>query len=203
MKPITWKGKTQKLVRWAEELGIDIKTLYNRLDSGWEIDRAFSTPVRRQQVGACSNHPDRPIRTNGLCASCYGAFLYNKASPEKQAAIRKRQQAAGAKLYASYDKEAHAYNQRERRYKHRYGITIAEYNDRLAKQHNKCAICCEVEHTEKARLYVDHDHSTNIVRALLCPRCNTAMGIIDKGDTFLKKCIAYAEKYRPKEKSND
>ena len=196
MQPITWKGKTQKLARWAEEIGINVKTLYYRIDSGWSIDKALSTPLRKKDIGLCINHPDRPIETNGLCASCYIKSLYDAYSPEKKEILRGRRLASNAKRYATLDKTELAHNQRERRYKHRYGITIAEYNTRLAEQNNKCAICCEVEYTEEARLYVDHDHSTNVVRALLCPRCNTAMGIIDKGEAFMKKCVAYAEKYK-------
>jgi hypothetical protein len=44
---ITYKGKTQNIKRWAEELGIYYPTLCQRLRvSKWSVDRAFTTPVK-------------------------------------------------------------------------------------------------------------------------------------------------------------
>lgn len=46
---VTYKGKTQSLIAWAEELGIPIKTLKDRFRSRtkhrWTVERAFETPV--------------------------------------------------------------------------------------------------------------------------------------------------------------
>lgn len=44
---ITFSGKTQCLVEWAEELGIRKTTLHERLRRGWPIERAFTTKVRK------------------------------------------------------------------------------------------------------------------------------------------------------------
>ena len=41
----TYKGKTQNLQDWANELGIQRLTLYGRLKSGMSIEEAFETPV--------------------------------------------------------------------------------------------------------------------------------------------------------------
>lgn len=41
---IMWKDKTQTLIEWAEELGFPYTTLYFRIQRGWTIDRAFTTP---------------------------------------------------------------------------------------------------------------------------------------------------------------
>lgn len=46
-RPIEWEGRTQNLKQWAKELGIPRDTLARRLDSGWELDRAMTTPVGR------------------------------------------------------------------------------------------------------------------------------------------------------------
>jgi hypothetical protein len=43
---IEWAGKSQTLIEWSEELGIPRDTLAWRLDHGWSIDRAMTTPVR-------------------------------------------------------------------------------------------------------------------------------------------------------------
>lgn len=54
-------------------------------------------------------------------------------------------------------------------------IGVAEYDDMLAKQKGKCAIClCEPRET--VALAIDHDHDTGVVRGLLCTVCNWALG---------------------------
>jgi hypothetical protein len=50
------------------------------------------------------------------------------------------------------------------------GVTDAEYRRLLDAQDGHCALCDNEPRTR--RLYVDHDHRTGKVRALLCFRCN-------------------------------
>lgn len=72
---------------------------------------------------------------------------------------------------------------RERHLKHRYGITLAEYNAMLAAQDGKCAIC---QRTTDGDMYVrkgatfcvDHNHDSGKVRGLLCHDCNLAVGYV-------------------------
>ena len=43
---ITYNGKTQTLLEWVEELGLDYKRVHNRLFKlGWTFERAITTPV--------------------------------------------------------------------------------------------------------------------------------------------------------------
>ena len=53
------------------------------------------------------------------------------------------------------------------------GLTIEQYEDRLAKQGGHCSLCPATPKTR--RLNVDHDHKTGAVRALLCNRCNRGL----------------------------
>ncbi len=41
-------GRKQTVMEWAHETGISHKTLYDRLKSGWPVDRALTEPVRRR-----------------------------------------------------------------------------------------------------------------------------------------------------------
>lgn len=43
-KYLTWNGKTQCLSAWAEEVGLERHTLKSRINSGWTLDRALTTP---------------------------------------------------------------------------------------------------------------------------------------------------------------
>lgn len=65
--------------------------------------------------------------------------------------------------------------------KHRYGITLAEYNQLLTQQGGVCGVCGEPPgdgqpHHWKNKLAVDHCHDTGKVRGLLCNDCNAGIG---------------------------
>ena|SRR5215472_2255923 len=78
----------------------------------------------------------------------------------------------------------------------KYYITIEDYEEMLVRQNNKCAICEQV-HVEapRKRLHVDHCHTTNRVRALLCHNCNNLLGKAKDSTEILHRAIAYLERY--------
>lgn len=45
---ITFNGKTQTMVEWAEEIGLEYSILWNRIHRGWSIERAFIEPGCRK-----------------------------------------------------------------------------------------------------------------------------------------------------------
>lgn len=71
-----------------------------------------------------------------------------------------------------------------------YGITFEEYVEIYKKQNGVCAICKKECKTRKS-LSVDHDHSTNAVRGLLCNRCNRAIGMFEDSKELLESAIKY------------
>lgn len=77
--------------------------------------------------------------------------------------------------------------------KHRYGITLEEYEVLLESQNFKCKICGSKENTQGWRLAVDHCHKTGRVRGLLCHNCNRALGLFKDNAENLKKAIWYVE----------
>lgn len=48
---ITHNGKTQSVVEWAEETGIRAGTIYNRLNSGWSVEKTLTTEVSYANCG--------------------------------------------------------------------------------------------------------------------------------------------------------
>ena len=82
--------------------------------------------------------------------------------------------------------------------KRRYGMTYDDKRHRYAEQNEKCAIC-----TKKIGFkisFIDHNHETGEVRGLLCPTCNTYLGILDDGRDLTKLLwpFAYIAKSLPK-----
>jgi hypothetical protein len=63
---------------------------------------------------------------------------------------------------------------RERQLFTRYGMVLEDYDALLRLQGGLCAIC-----RERPAIYVDHNHTTGAVRYILCPACNTLVGLIE------------------------
>jgi len=139
-------------------------------------------------------HPDR-------------AKAHDKKSRERK--LLKRQTPEGREAYRAYER-AYAkkykllnpekvrekqtrHNRktwRKRQLKHLYGLTPEQYAIRLHEQGNRCALCRE-PFEGRRRPHIDHCHTTNVIRGILCQFCNFGLGqFFDKPD-LLQAAIAY------------
>lgn len=67
----------------------------------------------------------------------------------------------------------------------KYGLTPEQYLEILAFQEGRCAICKRWPRSR--RLNVDHEHSTGIVRGLLCWDCNKTLAWYkDEAEAFIR-----------------
>lgn len=73
-----------------------------------------------------------------------------------------------------------------------YGITLAQYNTLHTRQNGVCALCGKPPKS-KRRLSVDHCHETGKIRGLLCPPCNTSLGVLGDTPEAFKRVLAYLE----------
>jgi hypothetical protein len=48
---ITWNDETKTLAEWSEIVGIKKTTLKERLNAGWDVEAALTTPVKRRTRG--------------------------------------------------------------------------------------------------------------------------------------------------------
>jgi Recombination endonuclease VII len=74
-----------------------------------------------------------------------------------------------------------------------YGLTMEDYDRMLARQQGACAIC---KRKTLQRLCVDHCHLTNMVRGLLCRRCNVGLGHFEDDARLLHEAATYVEVWR-------
>jgi hypothetical protein len=72
------------------------------------------------------------------------------------------------------------------------------YRSRIVSQQGACAVC-----GEKARLVIDHDHVTGMMRGLLCYKHNTALGLFDDSPQMLQNAIEYLKLHQPIEYKRD
>ena len=91
---------------------------------------------------------------------------------------------AYAKARARRIREADPLRPKADTIKHRYGITLADYEVLLVNQLGVCAICRLPESVlsyktkQPYKLAVDHCHATGKIRGLLCQRCNKGLGLL-------------------------
>jgi len=78
---------------------------------------------------------------------------------------------------------------RWREFERKYGLTREGYGALEASQGGACAICSRP--LRDARVHVDHDHSTGVVRGLLCQRCNQAIGLLGDSAAVAANAAAY------------
>lgn len=85
----------------------------------------------------------------------------------------------------------------------RYGITLEQYQLMLKEQNGHCAICPATPE-QVGTLCVDHDHGCcpgektcgNCLRGLLCPACNTAIGLLNDDVIRIQSAAFYLTNYK-------
>lgn len=128
---------------------------------------------------------------------------HNPPNPEKRREISRRWNLRNPEKYLktaceSSRKYRSKYPERVRKtrkhatLKYKYGLTLEAYEALLQRQRGRCAVCVE----KMSRPCVDHDHTTGVVREILCPLCNMILGSSRENKKILRAAIAYLEKHK-------
>lgn len=78
-------------------------------------------------------------------------------------------------------------------YKATYGISVDDYERMLEEQFFECPICGKDVDDEGSMFSVDHNHTTGVIRGLLCRQCNRALGMFSDSADVLRRAITYLE----------
>lgn len=85
----------------------------------------------------------------------------------------------------------------------KYGISLLEYQQLLAAQGAKCAICERAEQSVRQgrsfRLAVDHCHTTGKIRGLLCANCNRGVGLLGDDPEACDRAAEYLRRTRKRD----
>jgi len=169
-----------------------------------------TVPNGRTFCGICNTNRARAARrrhpeANRAASRKYRATHPQTFTPEQREAKRVQERERYARkvgrpvkpVWGHFRKDPQSYHLRWLLEK-RYGITLEQYNEMVALQGGRCAICNKVpagtSHTSR-RLAVDHDHATNAVRGLLCSTCNTTIGMIEDSPSILDRMRRYLGKH--------
>lgn len=97
--------------------------------------------------------------------------------------------------YKTHSKEYQNEANRKRYLKMHYGLTPKEVDMMLEKVEYKCEIC-KKSFKDNGKYNIDHCHSTNKVRGILCTKCNTGLGQFEDNTENMYKAIEYLLKHQ-------
>lgn len=137
---------------------------------------------------------DRKAKAKGMCGMHY--LRWDRArDPEryreydrKHKAENKEKLRKRAKAAYDADPERHIQYARRSIIKRKYGLTLEDYEARLAEG---CSICGE----HGPRMAMDHCHATGKVREPLCANCNNGLGRFFDKPELLRAAADYLEKH--------
>lgn len=126
-----------------------------------------------------------------VCNSAISNQWHRKRAEDPEYRERKNQRARdwraanqGEQLTRAYK----GYNLRQL-----YGITFEHFEEMLAAQGGRCAICSE-RFRSGFTTHVDHDHATGRVRGILCDACNNGLGRFRDNPEVLQRAARYLER---------
>lgn len=137
------------------------------------------------------------------CKACLNEYAKERraSNPEKFKAYdrewrtrtpeRHAKQMTSAQRWRERNPEMYRASLRHNRVQRKFGITLRQYEERLAAQNGECSICG----TQEDVMYLDHDHSTGALRDFLCSRCNIGLGQFRDNPELLIQAAAYLERH--------
>ena len=150
-----------------------------KIGSAYKTRCTDCTRIKETTVNCVKCGKVRDGSHRNYCRICYREYskVWSKNNPEKVRAKNRRNDL-----------------------KRQYNISPERWAELLSAQDNKCAICGGTEENVR-RFHVDHDRTCCIgnsscgkcVRALLCVRCNVALGMVNDNTNTLKLMISYLE----------
>lgn len=143
-------------------------------------------------------HEKGPTRQR--CDECR-ARRKSETDRAKSARYRERDPERAREQYNRYNRKRLAdpeflRKKREDHDRRVYGIEPEHLQAMRDSQGDRCAICKGERCGPGDRLHVDHDHVTGKVRALLCSRCNTMIGLAGDDPARLSAAAAYIRRHR-------
>lgn len=136
----------------------------------------------------------------GKCSGKKSVFLFSRSTrmSDGRAGYCKSCMQGYMSRYSKYRTEWNQRNwssvttkAREAHLRRAYGMKPEDFDGMLLRQSGRCAICNE----PMRRVDIDHNHTTGVVRELLCHMCNVALGAVRERADTLTSMLRYVEKH--------
>lgn len=123
-------------------------------------------------------------------------FMTNKKVPSGLSSWCRQCNRAHVKEWNEKNPEKRSEGIRRSKLKRAYGITPEEWEELFDSQGRVCAICMSSKSGfSPSNFHVDHCHTTNVVRGILCGKCNVGLGHFRDEIATLERAIEYLRKY--------
>lgn len=125
-----------------------------------------------------------------ICKACNIEKPLNKFKIEQRISgeyIRKICRSCSAKAYYPKKRE----NEKKNPVSRHPTVSIEQYVEMEQRQEYKCAICKISFSDLSTRPCIDHCHTTNKVRGLLCMKCNLGLGYFQDNPEFCNNAADY------------
>lgn len=172
-----------KGVRTSKKTGKSSRYMYIRYN-GWEVPAAriaWLLTHRKWPEGNVRFEDDDPtnLKLENLVDTHFNHRIVDRDGKKRRVMPKDAQRHYGLKRY--------------------YGLTLAEYGEKLVAQNGVCAICEKPEtaklHGKVKPLSVDHNHDTGEIRDLLCSSCNHLLGHAREDRNILLAAVKYLDKH--------
>ncbi len=134
----------------------------------------------QKRIEPVSKHEKRIGRP---CKNCGGTLRYGLSYSCVACTVRRSSENKKNPHYKVVEKIGYM--------RRRYGITPNEMLAMLKSQGGACAICGGKDPKNEHGWCVDHDHTTGIVRGVLCDPCNNGLGRFNDSVESLNSAIRY------------
>jgi len=146
-----------------------------------------------------SCHPERKHCAHGMCRPCYHSRYGRNPEVKARRKVQRFRHKPRERILQNERNRDPEIKAAHKAYalKRNFGISSKEYNRLFLEQNGCCAICSIPQADLKLSLAVDHDHTINRVRGLLCGNCNRGLGMFQDATSLLLKASEYLDKHRP------
>ena len=133
--------------------------------------------------------------------AAYKRHHYNGETPcaECRAAAKlaaKRERAARSPNAGKHNSRKHYQSARNSHLWRKYGI-LPEVFEEIFQRQGKCCACCQSTEPNGGQWWcVDHDHTTGIIRGILCSKCNRGIGHLGDRLEDVIKAVVYLQRYK-------
>lgn len=192
-----------------------------RTDKTCSLDCQIQWRRKLSRESVARRYQARPARPDTECESCKARVLAPRSGPmprwckrcrANRNDVRARKRTAVRRCYrcqtpvpmaerkpgktvcdaCRVDPRSRGQVHEQKRRLQKYGLTQVEYDELLRAQGERCA-GCGTDNPGAKGWCIDHCHSSGEVRALLCNRCNTVLGLVGESVATLLKLANFLQ----------
>lgn len=133
-------------------------------------------------------------KVGNQCKSCRAkaATRRRHADPQRYRDDNKRWRANNPARVKDLQKQSYQKSGWQQYIAKKYGLSLADIEKMTERQGGRCYGCLRL--LSEVKPNIDHNHTTGVVRGLLCRSCNLALGFVLESPETLRRLTAYLDR---------